>query len=134
MLVNIGLLVIRVVVGLTFVGHGVQKLFGWFGGGGPAGTGQWLQSLGIKSASTAWAVAAGLFEFVGGILFAAGEWTALGAALIAVVMVDAMLTVHVKNGFWISNNGFEYTFMIIAVVIAIALIGPGEYTFFTTAF
>jgi putative oxidoreductase len=133
-LVNIGLLIIRLMIGFTFMGHGAQKLFGWFGGAGPTGTGKWLESIGIQSGGTIWAILAGLFELVGGVLFASGELTAVGAALITVVMIDAIVTVHRRNGFWISNNGFEYTLVIIVVVVGIALIGPGQYVLFPTVF
>lgn len=126
-LVNLGLLIIRVVIGLTFVGHGSQKLFGWFGGYGPVGFGQWLESLGMGFHGKFWSIAAGLFEFVGGLLFAFGTLTGVGAGLIIIVMLDAILIVHRTKGYWIDNGGWEYNFVLIAVVLGIALIGPGSY-------
>lgn len=126
-MVNIGLLIIRVVIGLTFIGHGCQKLFGWFGGGGLSGTGAWLESLGIRPASKIWAVLAGLFELIGGILFGSGRLLPVGSILIVIIMIDAIVTVHAKNGFWIDKGGYEYNLVLIAVVIGIALIGPGTY-------
>ncbi|MDB5083505.1 MAG: oxidoreductase [Bacilli bacterium] len=126
-LADIGLLIIRLVVGLTFVGHGAQKLFGWFGGAGPTGTGAWLESIGIKPAGKIWAILAGLFEFVGGLLFASGVLTIVGAALIIVIMIDAIVTVHARNGYWIEKNGFEYNLVLIAAVLGVALTGPGQY-------
>jgi putative oxidoreductase len=126
---DIGLLIIRLVVGLTFVGHGAQKLFGWFGGPGPVKFGEWLGTLGITTGGKAWAILAGLFEFIGGILFSAGVLTWLGAVLIVIVMIDAIFTVHRKNGFWIVNGGYEYNLILIAIVIGVAFIGPGSFVF-----
>lgn len=127
---DIGLLIIRLVIGLTFVGHGLQKLFGWFGGAGIAGTGQWIESLGIKPGGKYWAVYAGGFEFAGGILFTAGFLTWLGTALIVIIMIDAIVTVHFKNGYWTDRGGYEYNFVLIAVTVGVALIGPGQYSLF----
>lgn len=130
-LVNLGLLIIRLVIGLLFIGHGSQKLFGWFGGGGVSGTGAWLKTLGIESGTHIWAALAGLFELIGGLLFASGVFTAVGSGLIIVVMIDAIVTVHLRNGLWISNNGFEYNLVLIAVTLAVGLIGPGQYVAMT---
>ncbi|WP_046176771.1 DoxX family protein [Domibacillus indicus] len=126
MAVNIGLLLIRLVVGLTFVGHGAQKLFGWFGGTGISGTGSFLEAVGIKEGAKVWAILAGLFELIGGLLFAAGVLSWLGAIMIVIVMIDAIFTVHGKNGYWANNGGFEYNFVLIAVAVGVALIGPGD--------
>ncbi|MBL0385156.1 DoxX family protein [Tumebacillus sp. ITR2] len=127
----LGLLIIRLVIGLTFVGHGAQKLFGWFGGTGVSETGQWLESIGIKPGGKIWAVVAGACELIGGLLFAAGWMTPLGAALITIIMIDAIITVHGRNGYWLTNNGFEYNFVLIAVTIGVAFIGPGRYVLFS---
>lgn len=124
---NTGLLIIRLAVGLTFVGHGAQKLFGWFGGPGVAGFGEWLGTIGIKGGAKTWAVLAGLFEFIGGLLFAAGFLTWLGAIMIIIVMIDAIFTVHGRHGFWLTSGGFEYNFILIAVTLGVAFIGPGNY-------
>lgn len=129
-LVNIGLLIIRLVIGLTFVGHGLQKLFGWFGGTGISGMGDWLKTLGLEKGPRVWATLAGLFELIGGLLFAAGFLTWLGAIMIVVVMIDAIFTVHLKNGYWMTNGGYEYNIVLIAAVIGVALIGPGDYVLF----
>ncbi|MTT30931.1 DoxX family membrane protein [Terrilactibacillus sp. BCM23-1] len=127
---DIGLLLIRLVIGLTFVGHGAQKLFGWFGGPGLTGTGEWLESIGIKPGGKIWAIVAGTFELVGGILFLIGFWIPVGASLIGLIMLDAILTVHGPNGFWAVNNGFEYNLVLIAIVVGIAFTGPGGYVLF----
>ena len=129
-MVNIGLLIIRLVVGLTFVGHGAQKLFGWFGGTGITGTGNWLKTIGLEKGARVWASLAGLFELIGGLLFASGVLTWLGAAMIAIVMIDAIFAVHGKNGYWMTEGGFEYNFVLIAVAIGVALTGPGDYVLF----
>ena len=83
MSIALGLLIIRLVVGLSFIAHGAQKLFGWFGGYGLKGTGGWMDSLGMKP-GVLMALMAGLGEFVGGLLFAAGLFTPIGAGLIAI--------------------------------------------------
>ena len=125
---NLGLLLIRLVVGLTFMGHGSQKLFGWFGGYGPKGTGGWMESIGIKP-GVLMAVLAGLSEFIGGFLFAAGLLTPVGAALILITMGMAIVKVHGQNGYWATSNGYEYNLMLIAVAVGVALIGAGAYSF-----
>ncbi|MBY0023083.1 putative oxidoreductase [Paenibacillus jamilae] len=122
-----GLLLIRLVVGLLFVGHGAQKLFGWLGGYGPKGTGGWMESIGIKP-GVLMAVAAGLMELLGGALFAVGLLTPLAALLITMTMLGAIVKVHGQNGIWATNNGYEYPLVLIAVVVGIALIGAGPYS------
>src|SRR6478735_7937513 len=93
MSIALGLLIVRLVVGLLFVGHGTQKVFGWFGGYGPKGTGGFFDSIGIKP-GVMMAVVAGLSEIAGGLLFAAGLWTPLAAALIIITMLVAIVKVH----------------------------------------
>ncbi|ADM68088.1 Putative oxidoreductase MhqP [Paenibacillus polymyxa E681] len=122
-----GLLLIRLVVGLLLVGHGAQKLFGWFGGYGPKGTGGWMESIGIKP-GVFMAVSAGLMELLGGALFAVGLLTPLAALLITVTMLGAIFKVHGSNGIWATANGYEYPLVLIAVVIGIALTGAGSYS------
>ncbi|WP_342419260.1 DoxX family protein [Paenibacillus sp. FSL H8-0168] len=122
-----GLLLIRLVVGLLLVGHGAQKLFGWFGGYGPKGTGGWMESIGIKP-GVFMAVSAGLMELLGGVLFALGLLTPLAALLITVTMLGAIFKVHGPNGIWATANGYEYPLVLIAVVIGIALTGAGSYS------
>jgi putative oxidoreductase len=128
-MMNLGLLMIRLVVGLSFMGHGAQKLFGWFGGYGPKGTGGWLESIGVKP-GVPMAVLAGLSELVGGALFAAGVLTWIGAILIVLTMLVAIVKVHGQNGYWVDKGGFEYNLVLIAVAIGVALIGPGTYVLF----
>jgi putative oxidoreductase len=125
-MINLGLLVIRLVIGVLFIGHGAQKLFGWFGGHGLKGTGGWFDSIGMKPGVTM-ALLAGLAELVGGILFALGLLTPLAAILIAATMFMAIVKVHGQNGLWATSNGYEYNLTLLAVAIGIALIGPGQY-------
>jgi len=122
-----GLLVLRLVLGISFLGHGSQKMFGWFGGYGIAGTAGFLESIGVKPGKPA-AFLAAAAELGGGALVLLGLFTSLGALLITGVMAVAIATVHIKKGFWNANGGFEYNLTIIAAVIALASTGPGAYT------
>nr|WP_188646275.1 DoxX family protein [Marinithermofilum abyssi] len=126
---SIGLFIIRLVVGLTFAGHGTQKLFGWFGGHGLKGTGGFFESIGIRPGVTM-AFLAGASELVAGLLFAAGVWVPVAAALIVLTMLVAIVKVHGQNGFWITEGGIEYNVILIAVAVGVALTGPGEYVLF----
>jgi putative oxidoreductase len=125
-MLNLGLLIIRLVVGILFIGHGAQKLFGWFGGYGLKGTGGWFESIGMKPGITM-ALLAGLAELVGGVLFALGLLTPLAGIMIAGTMVMAIVKVHGPNGLWATENGYEYNLTLLAIAIGIALIGPGQY-------
>ncbi|MEH7350463.1 DoxX family protein [Gottfriedia acidiceleris] len=125
-MINIGLLIIRLVIGLLFVGHGAQKLFGWFGGHGLKGTGGWFESIGMKPGVVI-ALFAGLAELIGGILLALGLLTPLAGIMIAGTMVMAIIKVHGPNGLWVTANGYEYNLTLLSVAIGIALIGPGKY-------
>lgn len=127
MSIDTGLLIIRLVLGLTMMAHGAQKLFGWFGGYGPKGTGGWMESLGMKP-GVLMAVMAGLSEFGGGLLIAAGLFTPFGAVLLILTMLVAIFTVHAKNGFWSTGNGYEYNLLIIAVSLGLAFTGAGSYS------
>jgi putative oxidoreductase len=126
MSIALGLLIVRLVVGLAFIGHGAQKLFGWFGGYGLKGTGGWLDSIGVKP-GVLMAFLVGFFEVMSGLLFVLGLWTPVAAALIVILMLGAIVTVHGKNGFWVTQNGIEYNVILIAISIGLALIGPGAY-------
>ena len=122
---EIGLLLIRLVVGGTLAAHGAQKLFGWFGGFGIAGTGGWLESMGFRPGKLQAAVS-GLSEFGGGLLLAAGLLTPLGAAAIAGVMLVAIVTVHFDKGFFNGSGGYEFNAVLAVTAIALAFTGPGE--------
>ncbi len=125
-MVSLGLLIIRLVIGVLFIGHGAQKLFGWFGGHGLKGTGGWFESIGMKPGVTL-ALLAGLSELLGGLLFVLGLLTPLAGILIAATMLMAIIKVHGQNGIWVTSNGYEYNLTLIAVAIGVALIGPGQY-------
>ncbi|HEY9505678.1 MAG TPA: DoxX family protein [Gemmatimonadales bacterium] len=122
-----GLLVARLALGLLMAAHGSQKLFGWFGGHGLAGTGGFLESLGFQP-GRAFALAAGLAEFGGGLLLALGLLGPLGPALIVSVMLVAALTVHRSGGLFAMTNGVEVPLLYSAGAIALALTGPGAYS------
>ena len=125
-MISIGLLLIRLVIGLSFIAHGAQKLFGWFGGHGLKGTGGWFESIGMKP-GVRMALIAGLSELVGGALFAVGFLTPLAALMIAGTMLIAIIKVHGPNGYWSTQNGYEYNLTLLVVAISIAIIGPGYY-------
>jgi putative oxidoreductase len=121
-----GLLVLRVVVGLTLAAHGAQKIFGWFGGGGPDGTATSFGSLGFRAPRTM-ALTAGVSELAG-VAFALGVVTPFAALAMASVMVVAVGSVHWKNGFFAGKGGFEYNLTIWTVAVAVSAIGPGRFS------
>jgi putative oxidoreductase len=127
MLTALGLLLIRVVVGLTFVGHGAQKLFGSFGGHGIEGTAGFFESIGLKPGRTR-VVAAGVAELVGGLLFALGFLTPLAALAIIGTMLIAIVKVHGPNGYWATQNGYELNLIILVIALGVALTGAGSYS------
>ena len=120
----LGLLILRLVVGLTMAAHGSQKLFGWFGGYGLTGTGGFLEKLGFFPGRRN-ALFAGWAEFAGGLLLALGLATPLAATFLVSVMFVAVATVHVKNGYFNSSQGFEYNLTIAAAAVSIAIMGAG---------
>jgi putative oxidoreductase len=117
-------LLARLLIGGLFIGHGTQKLFGWFGGYGPEGTGGYMESLGLKPGREH-ALAAGATEAGGGALFALGLATPAAGAAITGVMATAIRTVHQPNGPWVTENGWEHPASIIAAVLAVVDAGPG---------
>ncbi len=121
---SIGLLILRLVVGLALAAHGTQKLFGWFGGYGLAGTAGFLEQLGFVPGRRN-ALFAGLAETAGGLLLALGLATPVAAAMIVAVMVVAAVSVHLKHGFFVHNQGYEYTLVLAIVALTIAFTGPG---------
>ena len=119
-----GVLLARMVIGLLFAAHGAQKLFGWFGGYGLAGTGSFFESLGFRPGRV-FAAAAGFTELTGGLLLALGLLGPLGPAMIIAVMIVAMATVHWQHGLFAQNNGIELPLVFSVAAAAIALIGNG---------
>jgi putative oxidoreductase len=122
---SMGRLAARVVIGGLFIGHGTQKLFGWFGGPGRAGTEAMMDSLELRPAKMT-AVTAGVTETVGGSLLAAGLATPVAAAALTGVMTTAIRKVHWPNGPWAANGGWEYNVVMIAAVTALVDTGPGD--------
>ena len=121
---DLGLLILRVVFGLTLAAHSVQKLLGWFGGPGIAGTAQMMEQLGFRPPRLQ-AVMAGLVEGGAGLALAAGLLTPLAAAGFISVMFVAIVSVHLSKGFFIQNGGFEYTLALAAGALAVAFTSPG---------
>jgi putative oxidoreductase len=122
---KIGRLLLRLAVGGFFVGHGTQKLFGWFGGHGLDATAQGFEQLGLRPGK-ANAIAAGAAEAGGGALLAAGLETPLASAVLTATMLTAIHRVHLKNGPWAGDGGYEYNVVLIASALALAEVGPGD--------
>jgi putative oxidoreductase len=122
-----GLLIIRIVIGLYMIGHGSQKLFGWFSGPGFKGTSGWLGSMNFTP-SWFWALLAGLGELGGGLLFAVGFLTPLGAIGIFAAMLMALIKIHLPNGLWVDKGGIEYPFVLVIISLVVGLFGPGAYS------
>lgn len=121
---DIGLLLLRSVIGLTLAAHGAQKLFGWFGGPGLAGTGGFFEKLGFVPGKRS-ALFAGLAEFGGGLALALGLFTPLASAMALAVMLVATFSVHFKNGFFLSKGGYEYNLVLGLGALSLAFTGPG---------
>src|SRR5437870_9117397 len=124
---NEGLLVARLIFGLVMAAHGAQKLFGWFGGYGIAGTGNFFESIGFRPGRL-FAALAGLGEFGGGLLLALGFLGPIGPALILSVMIVAAVTSHLGKGLFAMNGGIEVPLLYAAVSTGLALTGPGRYS------
>ena len=124
---DIAFLIVRLVIGLGMAAHGAQKLFGWFGGYGLAGTGGFFEGLGFKPGKL-FAAAAGLGEVGSGLLIALGIGGALGPAVLVMVMLVAIATVHISKGFFASNGGWELNAAYISVALMLAFAGFGAYS------
>jgi putative oxidoreductase len=124
---NLGLLVLRLTVGLLFMGHGAQKLWGLFGGHGLAGTGGFFEGLGMRPGRFH-ASLAGFSEFAGGLLLALGLLTPLAAAMLSAVMLTAIWAVHWAKGVWATEGGYEYNLVLLAAVFAITAVGAGAWS------
>jgi len=123
---DVALLILRLTIGLLLAGHGAQKLFGWFGGHGPQGTSGWLASIGFRPARL-WALAVGICEFGGGLLFALGLLSPLGSLGIAASMLTAIAKVHWPK-IWGTEGGLELPLVDLVVVIAVGVAGPGAFS------
>ena len=122
---DLGRLLLRGVVGPLFLGHGTQKLFGWFGGHGIEGTGGFFENLGLRPGKRH-ATAAGWAEAGGGALLTLGAFTPLASLLISSTMVTAIRKVHAPKGPWVTDGGYEYNLALIAAMAAITETGPGS--------
>ena len=116
---------LRIPVGITFIAHGAQKLFGAFGGYGLEGTGQFMASLGLEPGYTL-AFLAGSAEFFGGIAILFGLLTRPAAAVLAFTMLMAIFSVHIGNGLFMANNGYEYALALLAVSVSLVFSGAGR--------
>ena len=124
---DVGLLILRVAVGLFLVAHGAQKLFGSFGGPGLKGFTGWMASMGLKPAAI-WGLMGALSEFGGGILLALGLLSPVGPLAIIGAMLMAIGMAHWSKGFWGSKGGYEYPLMLLIVSAVLGLVGPGSYS------
>ena len=122
-----GILALRLVLGLLMAAHGAQKLFGWFGGHGLAGTGGFFESLGFRPGRL-FASAAGISEFGGGLLVTLGLFGPVGPALMLSVMIVAAVSVHAPNGLFAMSNGIEVPLLYGVGALALALAGPGLFS------
>ncbi|NAZ48120.1 DoxX family membrane protein [Vibrio toranzoniae] len=119
-------LVLRVPVGIVLAAHGAQKLFGWFGGYGLEGTGQWMASIGLAPGYLM-ALMAGSAEFFGGLALMFGLLTRPAAVVNAFAMLVAIFSVHISHGLFISNNGYEFALALFAATFALAIQGGGKF-------
>ena len=126
-MVALGLLILRLVIGLTVAGHGAQKLFGWWGGPGMNGWVGAMNRMRIRPA-VPWAWVSALAELLGGLGLAIGLLTPLPSLAIAGSMLVAIALVHWPRGFWATKGGYEFNLSILAGIVAIALTGPGAYS------
>lgn len=118
-------LALRLVAGVIFIAHGAQKLFGWFGGGGLEGTGQWMASIGLEPGYLM-ALLAGGGEFFGGVLLVVGLLTRPAALICAFTMVVAIVVVHLDNGFFARSGGYEFSLALLSMSVALAVRGAGS--------
>ncbi|KPY49748.1 DoxD-like family protein [Pseudomonas viridiflava] len=120
-----GLTILRVIVGIAFIAHGSQKLFGAFGGYGLEGTAQYMESLGLTPGYLM-ALLSGGAEFFGGLGLLVGLLARPAAALVTVLLLVAIFTVHIGNGFFMANNGFEYALALLGGALAVLIEGAGK--------
>lgn len=118
-------LALRIPAGIIFIAHGAQKLFGWFGGYGLEGTGQWMESIGLAPGYLM-ALGAGGAEFLGGLALLLGLLVRPAAAVLALTMLVAIITVHLANGLFMSNNGYEFALALLAISVSLLISGAGR--------
>jgi len=120
-----GLTVLRVFVGIIFAAHGSQKLFGWFGGGGLAGTAQWMESIGLAP-GTLMALLSGGTEFFGGLALIIGLLARPAALGLSFTLLVAIFSVHIHNGLFMDNIGYEFALALLGGTLAVLLEGAGK--------
>lgn len=118
-------LALRLPLGVILIAHGAQKLFGWFGGYGLEGTGKWMASIGLEP-GVLMALMAGSAEFFGGVFLLIGLLTRPAAAVTAITMLVAIVTVHWDNGLFLSNNGYEFGLALLAAAVSLLFSGAGN--------
>jgi putative oxidoreductase len=121
---KLGIALARLIVGGLFLGHGLQKLAGWFGGYGLEATGNAFESMDLRPGKLN-AAAAGASEAGGGAMLAAGFLTPLAGSLLSGTMITAIRKVHAPKGLWVAEGGYEYNLVMLAAVFAIVDVGPG---------
>ncbi|MCY1399259.1 putative oxidoreductase MhqP [compost metagenome] len=122
---GLGLTLLRIPVGIIFMAHGSQKLFGWFGGHGLAGTAQYMESIGLAPGHLM-AMLSGGTEFFGGLALVIGLLVRPAAIGLVGLLLVAIFSVHINNGLFMSNNGYEFALALLAGVIAILIEGAGK--------
>ena len=120
-----GLTVLRIFVGIIFAAHGSQKLFGWFGGGGLAGTAQWMESIGLAPGMLMAALAGGT-EFLGGLALIIGLLARPAALGLSFTLLVAIFSVHISNGLSMANNGYEFALALLGGTVAVLIEGAGK--------
>ncbi|MCG2837497.1 DoxX family protein [Photobacterium sp. WH77] len=118
-------LALRVPAGIIFMAHGAQKLFGAFGGNGLEGTGQWMASIGLEPGMLM-AFLAGSGEFFGGLFILIGLLTRPAALVLAITMIVAIVSVHLPNGLFMSNGGYEFGLSLLAIAVSLVFSGAGK--------
>ena len=118
-------LALRVPISIILMAHGSQKLFGWFGGYGLEGTGQWMTSIGLEP-GVLMAFMAGSAEFFGGLFLLLGLLTRPAAVVTAFTLIVAIFSVHIDNGLFMSNNGYEFGLALLAATVSLAISGSGK--------
>ncbi|MCG3720945.1 DoxX family protein [Vibrio cincinnatiensis] len=118
-------LALRIPIGIILMAHGAQKLFGWFGGYGLQGTGQWMASIGLEP-GVLMAFLAGSGEFFGGLFLLIGLLTRPAALVTAFTMIVAIFTVHIDNGLFMANNGYEFGLALLAATVSLLISGAGN--------
>lgn len=126
-MMDLAILILRLGLGVMFMGHGAQKVFGMFGGSGIQGFSKFLETLKIVPAIP-WAYAAAYLELLGGLCLILGFFTRITAILLLILIATAAVKVHLAKGFFLQTGGFEYTFIIACVCIALILLGGGKFS------